>query len=148
MRNILVTTIASTAIVGLAACSSMYNESDNKNVMNEACEARTMAVFFDNDSADFDQAAQTELNAVASAYDGCEIYRIEVAGYADSIGDSDYNLELSDKRAENTVSALMQRGVTANRISIVPMGDRTAMNTDTSDAWERRVVITLTPYAG
>ncbi|PMM33384.1 OmpA family protein [Vibrio lentus] len=68
---------------------------------------------------------------------------IEIQGYASRIGTADYNLDLSQRRAENVRKELMKNGISGNRVTIVSYGD-TVLATQGSDqishALNRRVI--------
>lgn len=138
MRNLL---LASTLALSLAACKTM----DKTDMSMGACEAQAFAVFFDLGSAAVTSDADNDLSAIANAYRGCDIFRMEVTGYADSVGSDNPNLQLSEQRADNVYEALLTRGISADRAQIVPMGERTILDTGEPDAFERRVVVTLIP---
>ncbi|MGJ8559041.1 MAG: OmpA family protein [Litorimonas sp.] len=130
--------------ISLSACASMDKPRETI-VMSDMCEAQAMAVFFETGSANLDNDAEATLNSVAKAYDDCDLFKIEVVGYADSVGNSASNLSLSEDRAEMVLAELNDRGVTADRVSIVPMGERTILDDEEPDAFERRAVMTLLP---
>lgn len=141
MRHILTTTAALSLALGLSACASLKK---NMNMADdEACAARSYAVFFDTGSDDFDESASGVLDNIATAYQGCDLAQLEILGYADSVGTSEANLELSDDRAEAVLEALEDRNVMATRVRIVPMGDRTAPVEGESNPFERRAVVRL-----
>lgn len=129
--------------LGLSACATQTKTMDAPMV--SACEARSQAVFFDTASTSLDGDASATMNNIAALYNGCDLYQIEVVGYADSIGGDQANLALSDRRADAVLQGLMARGVTADRARIVPLGERTAPTDATASEFERRVVVTLVP---
>lgn len=133
------------ATLSLAACASNTKDAPMDSSVSQACMERSQAVFFSTGSANLDADANRELATVADFYRGCDLFRISVAGYADSVGNSQANLDLSDRRADAVLNDLLARGVTADRISIVPLGEATTFNDGNPDAFERRVVVTLTP---
>lgn len=47
---------------------------------------------------------------------------VEVNGYADSVGNANYNKTLSDKRAENVAKMLEDSGISSSRIKVVAKG--------------------------
>ncbi len=72
-------------------------------------------------------------------------YSIEVAGHADSTGDSDYNLALSERRAAAVVGYLVEAG-TANPLESVGFGETQpaeSNNTEEGRAANRRVTFGL-----
>jgi len=69
-------------------------------------------------------------------------FHIEINGYSDAIGNDEYNIELSLKRAENIASYLFSKGVDSNRIDIYGFGRKNPIADNiTSDgrAMNRRV---------
>jgi OmpA-OmpF porin, OOP family len=49
-------------------------------------------------------------------HDQRQLKRVEIQGYTDSSGGSDYNLKLSQERAESVKQALIKRGVSSKRL--------------------------------
>ena len=47
---------------------------------------------------------------------------LEVAGHSDAVGDKNYNIDLSVRRANAVVAYLVQTGMAADRLSAVGMG--------------------------
>lgn len=56
----------------------------------------------------------------AALRDHPQFRRVEIQGHTDSAGEADYNLKLSERRAESVKRALVRRGVAADRL--VPKG--------------------------
>ncbi len=75
---------------------------------------------------------------------------IDVTGHADSRGSDAYNLELSRKRAASVANYISAKGVAAQRLYVVGMGETQPIadnNTDAGRAKNRRVTIELRPVA-
>lgn len=68
--------------------------------------------------------------------------KADVVGYADEIGNSDYNKELSQRRAENVKKILVDSGIDASRLNIVGNGEDASVNKDSKQA--RQVVRRVT----
>jgi len=66
---------------------------------------------------------------------------VEINGYADSVGNTDYNRRLSDKRAKNVAKILEQSGISSSRIKVVGQGEDTSLNGKNKNAssFARRV---------
>ncbi|WP_298918835.1 OmpA family protein [uncultured Algimonas sp.] len=145
MRTRNLRTLAIAAIVGLAAtaCATVDRTYDRADL--DVCDARSYAVFFPTGSSALNSGAQDTIEEAAMAYDDCDLFRIEVVGYADSVGNSAANLRLSEDRAESVLDALNDRGIRADRASVVSMGERTIIDDNEPDAFERRAVVTLIP---
>ena len=109
MRKILMMSAMS---LGLTACASM--DKGGEMTMSEMCEVRAFAVFFETGSAKMGVDTKATLDAVSKAYDDCDLYRIEVVGYADSVGTSGSNLDLSSDCARKVLAEPDNRGVMAS----------------------------------
>lgn len=81
-------------------------------------------VYFEFDSDIIDARSYTLLNEVAAVImSHPEIGRVEVGGHTDSDGADDYNLTLSEKRAQAVRNYLLSRGVPEARVSAVGYGE-------------------------
>lgn len=66
----------------------------------------------------------------------------DIIGYADEIGNSDYNAELSRKRAEAVKSVAINAGIDASRLNIIANGEDTSVNKNSKEA--RQIVRRVT----
>ncbi|MBX3429496.1 MAG: OmpA family protein [Hyphomonadaceae bacterium] len=76
---------------------------------------------------------------------------VDVIGHADSVGSDEYNLDLSQRRANNVASILQSGGVQSARILSEGHGEREpiASNaTDTGRAQNRRVEVFISAFQG
>lgn len=74
--------------------------------------------------------------------------RVEVAGHTDGVGPDEYNQRLSEQRAESVKVFLVERGVPAERISVVGYGEsQPRSNNDTVEGrrLNRRVEVKIVP---
>ncbi len=71
---------------------------------------------FDFDSATLKPNGKVALDEFANGLQGVQYDLIIAVGYADRIGNSEYNQGLSERRAESVKSYLVSRGIEANRI--------------------------------
>jgi outer membrane protein OmpA-like peptidoglycan-associated protein len=74
-------------------------------------------VLFDFNKATLKSGAREKLNRLAGillAYPGQ--YHIEIEGHTDSVGSDDYNLKLSQERAESVRECLQEAAIAADRI--------------------------------
>jgi outer membrane protein OmpA-like peptidoglycan-associated protein len=99
--------------------------------------------FFDFDSANLKAGAYTELDRVARVLREYPQTRIRVEGHTDSKGAEDYNMQLSQRRAQAVTNALIQRGVDPVRMESIGFGETQPISS--SDAANRRVNIVITP---
>src|SRR5690606_40548444 len=69
----------------------------------------------------------------------------ELIGYADEIGNPEYNQQLSERRAKRVYDILLATGVSANRLSYTGGGEDTSVDKESSAARQlvRRVTFKL-----
>lgn len=107
------------------------------------------SVLFQTDKAALLPAATQKMNDVADALiKGNPDANITVEGHTDSTGNKDHNMELSQQRAESVKSALVARGVAADRVKTVGVGpDRPIADNKSPEgrANNRRVEIIVQP---
>lgn len=98
---------------------------------------------FDLNSSELKAGASSEINRVANVLSNFPQTTILVEGHTDASGAADYNQKLSERRALTVKNALVQRGVDPQRVDTVGYGKSQPISS--SDAANRRVVITITP---
>lgn len=89
------------------------------------------------------------LASVAKVLDEYEQTMIQVAGHTDSTGNLNYNMMLSQNRAQSVANVLINKGVTPVRINIVGFGPNQPVasnETETGRSQNRRVELTILPY--
>nr|WP_298248604.1 OmpA family protein [uncultured Halomonas sp.] len=101
-------------------------------------------VTFAFDSAELRPGAASELNQVAHTLNDNPEVRVTIAGHTDAVGSNQYNLGLSQDRADSVRSYLMSEGVAGNRMNTVGYGEERPVATNETDAgrsMNRRVEI-------
>jgi len=100
-------------------------------------------IYFETDSAVIQSRSFPIIDAVAATLNGNpQITLIEVQGHADERGDDAYNIRLTHDRAASVVEAVVQRGVSRERLRSAGYGERCPVNPQHNQtAWEanRRV---------
>lgn len=79
-------------------------------------------LLFSLESSILGPAAETRLSKVADTLKRHPDTQIQIRGYTDTSGSEDYNLTLSNARAEAVSNYLIQRGVSGDRIESVGFG--------------------------
>jgi outer membrane protein OmpA-like peptidoglycan-associated protein len=105
-------------------------------------------ILFDVDSATVKPAAAGSLDKLASVLVKYPKTTITVAGYTDNTGKADYNVKLSERRANAVKFALADRGVAATRVATMGFGmeNPVAPNaTPDGRAENRRVELHIVP---
>ena len=99
-------------------------------------------VFFDVNSTIIKPGGYAELDRVANVLAQYPQTMIRVEGHTDQTGSEQYNLQLSERRANAVKNALTQKGIDATRITPVGMGECCPVSSD--NAANRRVSMVLT----
>jgi len=75
------------------------------------------SILFDFDRYDLKKESEKPLQEIADFLLGCPGLKIEIQGYTDDQGQDDYNLTLSQKRAETVRLYLIGLGVDSSRLT-------------------------------
>jgi peptidoglycan-associated lipoprotein len=98
-------------------------------------------IFFDYNKADVrpDEAPTTQNNsAFLSQHPNV---RVVIEGHCDDRGSEEYNLALGTSRAESAKQALVQQGISAERITTVSLGkEKPFCNQDNEQCWQQNRV--------
>jgi outer membrane protein OmpA-like peptidoglycan-associated protein len=111
-----------------------------KNRFNQST-ASSLEVYFSPDSIELSDAAQTALVSVAKEMEEHPTLTVELGGYTDPRGATDYNYGLSQRRVDAVRKFLMDKGIQLARIQSASLGPIT--NADIPDAKKRRVTLKL-----
>ena len=102
------------------------------------------AVLFSFDSSNLSDEGKAQLGRIAAAAAGKNVFVIEVRGFTDSTGSADYNVRLSERRAEEVVRTLAaEHSIPLRAISRVGLGSITGEDTREAHEQNRRVDVTL-----
>ncbi|MFT6135577.1 MAG: outer membrane protein OmpA-like peptidoglycan-associated protein [Cyclobacteriaceae bacterium] len=96
-------------------------------------------IFFEFDSYALSEKSLSELNKIAHFIQELA-FNVEVSGHTDSVGDSDYNQRLSQKRAEAVYQYLLKLNVSPDQISFKGYGSlHPLIEKNTQDSRNRRI---------
>lgn len=104
------------------------------------------SIRFDFDKADLRPQYREVLSRVAGVLTTLKGYRIDINGYADDVGTQEYNLKLSERRAQAVRDYLVQAGLDANIVSVKGYGKvdpRVSGDSAQARAANRRVEIAI-----
>jgi outer membrane protein OmpA-like peptidoglycan-associated protein len=105
-------------------------------------------ILFATGSATLTQTLQGDLQDVANSLNRYPNTTINVVGHTDSTGTAEYNLDLSQRRAQAVASVLINAGVAPSRIRVTGMGENQPIATNQTTAGmalNRRVELIITP---
>jgi outer membrane protein OmpA-like peptidoglycan-associated protein len=90
-------------------------------------------VLFDTGRAELKPGAVRPIEQIAAFLAQHPERKVQIEGFTDSQGGNDYNLELSQKRADAVAMAIIQRGVEAERVRALGYGEEFPKASNTSD---------------
>jgi len=91
-------------------------------------------VNFAYDSSALTPAANAKLNEAVEMLKANPNMRVRIEGHTDSRGSDEYNMSLSQRRAESVVNYLTSNGIASNRLSSVGRGESAPVATNDTDA--------------
>jgi OmpA-OmpF porin, OOP family len=133
-------TLASQASTRADALANQVANLDNYRPVVET------SVHFGFDKADLTKKAKAALDQLIAEVPNTKGYIVVVEGGTDSVGNANYNYNLSERRADAVVQYLSENNVPAHKIFIIGLGkDKTVASNSTSSgrAKNRRVDVRL-----
>jgi OOP family OmpA-OmpF porin len=79
-------------------------------------------IYFDFDKANLNPTAEQSLNSIIADIKGRELGGITVGGHTDTAGPADYNMKLSQRRANTVAAGLVKAGIPASIITTEAFG--------------------------
>ncbi|MBU0539552.1 MAG: OmpA family protein [Gammaproteobacteria bacterium] len=116
--------------------------------LSDAAPLRLDGVFFEFNSATLTANATTILDAAVAVIQQSDAKLIEVSGHTDSKGSDNYNLNLSQNRAQSVKRYLTEHGVNGSRLRAQGYGESKPVadnNSDSGRAENRRVELAILP---
>jgi outer membrane protein OmpA-like peptidoglycan-associated protein len=99
-------------------------------------------IFFEFDKADLLPESKMELDRLVELLNRYPAMKIEISGHTDSKGNDEYNLKLSQARAQAVVDYLISKGISKDRLQAKGYGETKPIapnqNPDGSDNEEGR----------
>jgi outer membrane protein OmpA-like peptidoglycan-associated protein len=122
---------------GEAASTAASNQSERFVLLSD-----TLFAFDKSDLAHMLPAGRARLQAVAQKLQSyARIERLTVLGYTDRLGGDDYNLKLSQARAETVLAYLQSLGVKAEKVEAVGKGKSATVSAGCGEALPRAAQI-------
>jgi len=109
-------------------------------------------IYFDTDSAVIKPESEAAIKAIAELLKAESGLKLYLVGHTDMVGKLDYNMDLSAKRAQSVVDALVgKHGIAAGRLVAKGVGPLCPVSTNTTEdgrKLNRRVDLVAMEYAG
>ncbi|MFN6038714.1 MAG: OmpA family protein, partial [Bacteroidota bacterium] len=90
-------------------------------------------IFFDNNKSTLKSASFLELDQLYKFLNTNPNVSIEIMGHTDDVGSDDYNLKLSQGRSESVMSYLVEKGISANRLTAKVYGESKPIDKNESE---------------
>lgn len=115
------------------------NNMDEGNLTEEQrFKEHVQDIFFDYDSYDIRGDAQATLSKSAAYLAQNPNIKVLIGGYCDERGSNEYNLTLGQSRADSAKKALVQAGVSPDRIRTISYGKEKPFCTEsTEECWQQ-----------
>ena len=94
-------------------------------------------VTFEFDSATLTPNAEVVLNRIARDLDYHDHVTVEIRGHTDSVGTEEYNMQLSEDRADAVRDYLVEQGIAADRITTRGFGESDPVATNETEKGRR-----------
>lgn len=108
--------------------------------------ANTTRIYFPEGGTAADPTGLIKARLMGQILSECPGYAVNVEGHSDPSGNSQINLQLSQKRAESVIARLSSAGINTSRFVAVGMGDQTPSNVtgpESAAYYDRRVEFQL-----
>lgn len=108
----------------------LYSDKENNIIASTDGKTRVKInkIYFDFDKWDIRPDAAKELDVLVEVMKKYPEMEIEVSAHTDARGSSDYNLELSHKRAKSTLDYLVSQGIEVSRLKSIGYGEMQPLN--------------------
>jgi outer membrane protein OmpA-like peptidoglycan-associated protein len=103
-------------------------------------------IYFNFDKTSLKEASFPELDRLVDLMVQNPGIKIDIIGHTDSKGSDDYNLTLSEGRAQSVMKYLIEKGIAKKRMTATGMGESSPISsndTDAGRAQNRRVEFTI-----
>lgn len=135
-------------------CPDQYSKTNNgcpeiKQEIIRQVEKAAKAIFFETAKATIKKASYKQLDAVVSVLKTDPSLYADIEGHTDNVGNDEYNMDLSQKRAEAVRDYFVSKGISADRLTAQGFGETQPVATNetaTGRAANRRTVIKLRNY--
>ncbi|MCU4415317.1 OmpA family protein [Acinetobacter sp. WU_MDCI_Axc73] len=105
-------------------------------------------LLFDFDKTDIQPAHEQEISRLSHQLQKYDLQKVKIIGHSDNIGTTQYNLKLSQERAQSVANIFIAHGFKAQNIQIVGRGAEQPLVPNTSEknrAENRRVAVIIIP---
>jgi len=106
----------------------------DKDLIKEMINAQYYSVYFDFNKSTPIENSTAAIDVVLNYLRKNPSASLDILGYADQVGSSEYNEKLSNLRANNVKTILEKAGISSSRLNVVPNGADTSIQKDSEEA--------------
>ena len=109
-----------------------------QRVVRETGRIALYGIQFDTNEATLKPESGATLAEIVKALSADPTLRLYVVGHTDDVGNLEYNMALSERRAQTVVAALTEAGISPSRLTPLGVGPASPVATNASDAGQTR----------
>jgi len=114
--------------------SIIFGPDKIKEVLDKDGKVLLYGILFDLDKSSLKQESEKQLSNIVSLMLRYPMLKLEIQGHTDNQGDDDYNLKLSQARAETVVAYLKLFGIHGNRLKAKGRGETMPVASNETEA--------------
>jgi outer membrane protein OmpA-like peptidoglycan-associated protein len=99
---------------------------------------RGREIYFASGKADLNEAANRQLDSIATRFGASPSLRFRITAHTDSVGTSAFNKSLSTRRAEAVKQALVERGIGIDQIQMAAFGEAAQVSFNSTEDGRQR----------
>ncbi len=107
---------------------------NDKDLLKEMIDAKYYSVYFDFNKATPIENSTAAIDVVLTYLRKNPSASLDILGYADQVGSSEYNEKLSNLRANNVKTIFEKAGIASSRLNVVAQGADTSIQKDSEEA--------------
>lgn len=107
---------------------------NDKDLLKEMIDSKYYSVYFDFNKATPIENSTAAIDVVLTYLRKNPSASLDILGYADQVGSSEYNEKLSNLRANNVKTILEKAGIASSRLNVVAQGADTSIQKDSEEA--------------
>lgn len=107
---------------------------NDKDLLKEMIDAKYYSVYFDFNKATPIENSTAAIDVVLTYLRNHPSASLDILGYADQVGSSEYNEKLSNLRANNIKTIFEKAGIASSRLNVVAQGADTSIQKDSEEA--------------
>jgi outer membrane protein OmpA-like peptidoglycan-associated protein len=95
-------------------------------------------IFFDFDKTVLKSESYPELDRIVKLMNERAAMQVEISGHADAVGDENYNLTLSKRRAQSVTNYITSQGIAKDRITVTYFGETKPLESNATAAGRKK----------